>query len=149
MSDVLIRRLDGMRGEFEVAKASTQYLQSEWPRLHSHPAFKALAMTEVRQAVSNLEVTYIVRLFTTFASMLRDFLPRPHPNHPDRRGAYDLIDRTASRLHITTVVKEKAHQFREYRNHAVHEGETAMTAMLFADALATLNRFLSWLPNPP
>jgi len=98
---------------------------------------------------SNLEATYIVRLFTTFESMLRDFLPRPHPNQPDRRSAYDLINRAASRLQIPAVTKDEAQQVREYRNRAVHQGGTAVTALLFSDALAALNRFLSWLPNPP
>lgn len=106
-------------------------------------------MTDVRRAVSNLEATYIVRLFTTFESMLRNFLPRPHPNQPDRRSAYDLINRTASRLRIPAAVRDEVQQVREYRNRAVHEGGTAVTAILLADALAALNRFLSWLPNPP
>lgn len=149
MSYVLISRLAEVRGEYEVTKASTEYLQSEWPRLHSHPPFEDLAMTEVRRAVSNLETTYIVRLFTTFESMLRDFLPLRHLNQPDRRSAYDLINRTASRLQIPAVTKDEAQQVREYRNRAVHQGGTAVTALLFSDALAALNRFLSWLPNPP
>lgn len=149
MSHVLIRRLAEVRGEYEVTKASTEYLQSEWPRLHSHPPFENLELKEVRRAVSNLEATYIVRLFTTFESMLRDSLPRTHPNQPDRRSAFDLINRTASRLHIPAVVRDEAQQVREYRNQAVHQGGTAVTALLFADALAALNRFLSWLPNPP
>jgi len=149
VSHVLISRLAAVRGEYEVAKASIEYLQSEWPRLHSHPPFDDLRMVEVRRAASNLEATYIVRLFTAFEAMLRDFLPRLHPNQPDRRSAYDLIDRTASRLHIPAVVRDEAHQVRQYRNQAVHAGGMAMTALLFADALAALNRFLSWLPNPP
>lgn len=149
MNDVLIRRLAEVKGEFEVARASTEYLRSEWSRLHSQPSFERLAMTDVRRAVSNLEATYIVRLFTTFESMLRNFLPRPHPNQPDRRSAYDLINRTASRLRIPAAVRDEVQQVREYRNRAVHEGGTAVTAILLADALAALNRFLSWLPNPP
>lgn len=149
MSYVLINRLAEVRDEYEVTKASTEHLQSEWPRLHSRPPFEDLELKEVRRAVSNLEATYIVRLFTTFESMLRDFLPRPHPNQPDRRSAYDLINRAASRLQIPAVTRDEAQQVREYRNRAVHQGGTAVTALLFSDALAALNRFLSWLPNPP
>lgn len=149
MSYVLIGRLAAVKREYEVTRASTRYLQAEWPRLHSSPAFDNFGMTEVRLAVDNLEATYIVRLFTAFESMLRDFLPRPHPHQPDRRSAYDLINRAASRLHIPAVVRDEAHQVRGYRNQAVHQGGTAVTALLFADALAALNRFLSWLPNPP
>jgi len=149
VSYVLINRLAEVRDEYEVTKASTEHLQSEWPRLHSRPPFEDLELKEVRRAVSNLEATYIVRLFTTFESMLRDFLPRPHPNQPDRRSAYDLINRAASRLQIPAVTRDEAQQVREYRNRAVHQGGTAVTALLFSDALAALNRFLSWLPNPP
>ena len=132
-----------------MAKASTEYLQGEWSRLHDYLYFKDLELKEVRRTVSNLEATYIVRLFTTFESMLRDFLPRPNPNRPDRRSAYDLINRAASRLHIPTAIRDEVQQVREYRNQAVHQGGAATKVLLFVDAMAALNHFLSWLPNPP
>lgn len=149
MSHILTRRLAEVRSEFEVAKVSTEYLQSEWPRLHGQFPFESLELKEVRRIVSNLEATYIVRFFTTFESMLRDFLPCPSPNRPDKRSAYDLINRPASRLHIPAAIRDEAQQVREYRNQAVHQGGAATKVMLFADGMASLNRFLSWLPNPP
>jgi len=149
VSHILIWRLAEVRSEFEVARASVEYLQGEWPRLHDDLYFKDLELKEVKRAVSNLEATYTVRLFTTFESMLRDFLPRPSPSRPDRRSAYDLINRTASRLHIPSLVRDEAHQVREYRNRTVHQGVAATKTVLFMDAMAVLNRFLSWLPNPP
>lgn len=149
MSHVLIRRLAGVKRELEVARICAEYLQSGWSRLHSSPPFENLALKEVRRTVSNLEATYIVRLFTTFESMLRDFLPLRHPGQPDRRSAFNLINLAASRQHIPAPLRDQAQQVREYRNQAVHEGSTTSTPLLFGDALASLNQFLSWLPNPP
>ena len=93
-----------------------------------------------------MEATYIVRLFPIFESILREVLPVRSSSSPDRRSVYDLINRAASKWRISTAVRDEAHRIREFRNLTIHQNNAATIPLLFADALAGLNRFLSWLP---
>lgn len=103
-------------------------------------------LSEVRRASANLEATYIIRLFSTFESVLREVLPPRSLDTPDRRGAYELINRAASKWRVSAAVRGKAHSIREFRNAEVHQSGMDKQDITFADALAGLNRFLSWLP---
>ena len=127
-------------------QACADYLEEGWHHLHFDPYFSSLGLAEVRRASSTLEATYTVRLFSVFEAILRDFLPLRHPAQVDRRSVHDLINRTASRLHIPANIRDGAHQVREFRNQAVHQNQTLPSRLTFADAVAFLNRFLAWLP---
>lgn len=146
MSYLLIQRLGLLREEFDVAKASIDYLEHFWPRLHREPIFEALELDQVRSAGDHLEATYLVRLFSTFEAILREVLPYRSSLVPDQRSAYNLINRAASRWRLAAGVRDEVHRVREARNDAVHQNQSEL-ALSFAEALAILNRFLSWLPS--
>ncbi len=145
MSYILIRRLASVRSEFEAAKAAIDYLEKNWSRIHTEAGFEDSELSEVRHASANLEATYVIRLFSMFESVLREVLPPRTLNSPDKRGAYELINRAASKWRVSAAVKDKAHLVRQFRNAEVHQSEIDKD-VTFAEALAGLNRFLSWLP---
>jgi len=108
--------------------------------------FRDLKFLQVREAAANIEVTYIVRLFSVFESILRDILPVRISGLPDRRSVYDLINRSASKWRIPAGIRDDAHNVREFRNLTVHQNNANAPLLLFADAIAALNRFLGRMP---
>ena len=115
--------------------------------MQAEAEFENLKLFQVRQASTNLEATYIIRLFSTFEAVLREVLPQHSLNKVDKRSAYDLINRSASKWRIASSVRDEAHQVREFRNVFVHRNEVALPALSFAEALSRLNRFFAWLPD--
>lgn len=51
-----------MRDEFEAAREALAYPNRNWNRLQSVKQFRGIIRPDVREALSNLEDTYIVRL---------------------------------------------------------------------------------------
>ncbi len=98
-------------------------------------------------AQNNLENTYIIRLFTLFEEELKQHLVETKQSVPYK--AVHLVNKVASKEHISNVVRDKAHTVRDYRNDVVHSPSAVAAAIDFTSALAALNTFLSWLPEPP
>ena len=146
MSHLQIQQLILIKGEYQAAQASVNYTEREWSRLRWEQNFSRIEFRQVRQATANVEATYIVRLFSVFEGILRAVLPVRVASSPDRRSVYDLINRCASKWRIPTLLRDEVHRIREFRNQAVHQSDAA-APLLFADALAGLNRFLAWLPD--
>ncbi len=147
MSHLQIQRLILIKGEYKAAQASIDYTEREWSRLRWEQGFSRIEFPQVRQATVNIERTYIARLFSVFESILRGVLPVRVSGSPDRRSVYDLINRAASKWRIPAPIRDEAHHIREFRNLTVHQNSAAASPVLFADALAALNRFLSRLPD--
>jgi hypothetical protein len=146
MSYILIQQMVRIREEFDVAKSTVDYLERSWANMHREPAFEGLQLAQVRMAAINLEPTYIVRLFSAFEAVLRSILPG---KQPDRRSAYALVSKAASKWQIPSPLVAKVDHLREFRNRYVHQATIDSSSMTFTEALASLNHFLSWLPNPP
>lgn len=146
MSYLQVQELARIENEFEAVKASVGYLERLWPGLINERDFRGLKFLQVQAAAANIEITYIVRPFSVFESILRDILPVRISGGPDRRSVYDLINRSASKWRISVAVRDEAHQIREFRNQFVHHNNVNTSPVLFADAVAALNRFLIWLP---
>ena len=146
MSYILIQRLTKIRDEFEAARAAIDYLVEHWNRIDRELGSGNLEFFKVRRASANLEATYVIRLFSAFEGALREILPSRSLLVSDRRGAYELINRAASRWRVSATVKDNAHLVREFRNAEVHQSIVTEQDMTFMEALAGLNRFLSWAP---
>jgi len=147
LSYTLIQRLTLIRDEYDAAQASVTYAKRVWSQIQTEAEFDKLKFFQVRQASTYLEATYTVRLFSTFEAVLRDVLHLHSLTKADRRSAYDLINRSASKWRIASSVRDEAHRVREFRNIFVHRNEIAYPALSFTEALGLLNRFLAWLPN--
>lgn len=146
MSYLLVQQLARIEDEFEAVKTSISYFERLWPRLTNEQGFGELKFLQVREAAANVEVTYVVRLFSVFESILRDRLLVRIAGSPDRRSVYDLINRSASRWRVSAAVRDEAQRIREFRNLLVHQNSAEASLVLFADAISALNRFLAWLP---
>jgi len=103
----------------------------------------------IREAMRNLEGTYLVRLFAAFEAALRSF-DRARHNDPSRDlSASLLIDTIGGRRGqgISSAVRGGAHAVRSVRNYWAHESDSIPEPMTMAEARARLQRFLSWLPE--
>ena len=147
MSYLLIQRLTLIRDEYDAAQASVSYAKRQWSQIQPEAEFNNLNFSQVRQASIYLEATYVVRLFSTFEAVLREVLSLSPANKVDKRSAYDLINRSASKWRIASSVRDEAHRVRESRNIFVHRSEIVAPVLSFAEALGMLNRFLAWFPS--
>jgi hypothetical protein len=100
--------------------------------------------TELRRCARNLEITYVLRLFSTFEAILRDYwlsgLSRR--TEPEMRR---LMNSIAARRGVNTEDLALAHQIREYRNDVIHE-DLNDGRFDFPQCLRGLSLFLRWLP---
>jgi hypothetical protein len=99
--------------------------------------------TELLRCAQNLESTYVLRLFSTFEAILRDFwLNGVRRNtEPEMRR---LMNSVATRRGVNADDLALAHQIREYRNNLIHEN-LAAGRFDFYQCLRGLSLFLRWL----
>lgn len=100
--------------------------------------------SDLRNAVENLEGTYLVRLFAEFESGLRNWYATLKGTVPPAR---DLIDAIATRRKIPDEDRDEVHEVREYRNALVHETDSEAEAVPLADARHRLCTFFARLPE--
>jgi hypothetical protein len=131
-----VQRLISVRQEFEAIQTALG------PRL----ADVSLANSaHLVRAVSNLEKTYLIYLFSEFEGILRDYLTDIRPRRRIPRVAELLMDRVAGLAHIPDGVRHAAHAVRNYRNALVHRGVLIVPVISFREAFSVLSRFLSIL----
>lgn len=102
-----------------------------------------LRQGEITLAATNLEGTYIVRLFAEFESGARQFWAANWDTYPK---TVDLLDGLAARRGISDTERDNAHIVREYRNALVHERDEAPDAVSIRVARGYLCTFFSRLP---
>jgi hypothetical protein len=100
-----------------------------------------------RDCSLNLEPTFILRLFSEFEFILRDYLAFMRPSPRVRRTRMEiLINRAATIEQIPHHIMMAAHQVREFRNRIVHEG-IHVKLLTLQECKSMLNQFLSHLPR--
>ena len=97
----------------------------------------------------NLEGTYLVRLFAAFEAALRSYDRARHHDPTRKEDASVLIDSIGGRRGqgISGVIRERAHAVRKVRNYWAHENDELPTLLSLVEARASLQTFLSWLPE--
>ena len=104
------------------------------------------------EALKHLETVYTVRLFSVFEGILKEHivLSHPHIHLPEDAKAIWLIDRVANLQtpHISSSIREHAHNVRKYRNYLIHSANVAANVD-FDDALFYLSKYVAKLPAPP
>jgi hypothetical protein len=105
----------------------------------------------LRNAVKNLEGTYLVRLFAVFEAALRSY-DRARHNDPNRENvASVLIDTIGGRrgMGIPGTLRDGAHKVRLLRNYWAHENDAFPedAAMTIGDAQSRLQKYLARLPE--
>jgi len=145
MSHRLIRELVLIREEFTATRASITYVLRIWSMRHDEAEIAGQKLGATQQANDNLEATYLVRVFARFEAILRDHFPAAKPNVDVPEAAAILIDQLGAHYRIPAAIRSDVHAVRRYRN-AVAHAHPGADVVLFADAMATLNRYLAWLP---
>jgi len=138
-----------IEGEYRAARTAVDRLKFEIAQGADAAAHDERTRANLRRADSNLEGTYLVRLFAAFEAALRSY-DRARHNDPNRSlDASALIDSTGGRRGqgISSAHRAGAHAVRLVRNYWAHESENPPAPMTQAEARARLQRFLSWLPE--
>ncbi len=148
MSRILIRNLAGVRQEFEAARAALFYAEKQWSLAVNDIMLKGVTKGHVSGALSKVEQTYLIRLFSEFEGMLRDYLQKRRETVPNK--AYDLINKVAKpqRANVPDAKRDAVHLVREYHNAVVHDQGSGAVAVSFDQALSALNQYLIFLPDP-
>ena len=100
---------------------------------------------DLRTAAAELRRTYLIRLFSEFEGVLRDYW-RNGVGRPTRPNIEVLIERVAARRGAESAVVAGVHAVRALRNDLVHAPAPPEKMPPIADARRRLCRFLARLP---
>ena len=106
-----------------------------------------LKPSQLRQCGGNLELTYLLRLFTGFEAIIRRYweVVRPRPT-PRRTNVQILMNRIAIECQIPFDILQNAHEVREYRNEIAHR-DKPIGQITFDQCKSRLGVFLAYLPR--
>ena len=134
--------------EFAAGQFATRKILALWNEHVRIPLeAKAAGVTEgmLQRAASNLEITYLVRLFADFEGILRDYWENGmgRTTEPPMQQLLDAIaaDRTMNAADLAA-----AHAIREFRNDVIHES-LRLRRYTFAFCVRCLGSYLRWLPQ--
>jgi hypothetical protein len=100
--------------------------------------------SELTRCRENLEINYILRLFSEFEAAVRDYwVSRVRNTRPNMST---LMDRVADRCGITALVLVTAHDIRSFRNDIIHQNPRALT-FDYSDCAKSLGNYLGFLPQ--
>jgi hypothetical protein len=139
-------RIRAIEREFESASLAVQELGR---RLRADPSALnefGLRFQDFQNLESNLEATYLVRLWAEFEAGLREAWADLY-NRPTSPPMRDLLEAIAGLCHLPQDWLDQAQELRTYRNALVHEGETDADPLDFAEARRRICRFFSGLPT--
>ena len=94
---------------------------------------------------SNLDVTYLIRIFAVFEAVLRNFWTLGIQRNTSPNTT-DLLNAIAARRGVSADVLDEAHRVRQFRNSVVHEGSEAIVSVTAERASHILARFIGRLP---
>lgn len=99
---------------------------------------------EIVAASTNLEGTYVIRVFAEFETGARQYWGAKWGTDPK---SVDLLNGLAARCIIPETLLRDVHKVREYRNALVHEREDVPEVVPIAVARSYLCHFFSFLPT--
>src|SRR5437588_7976763 len=102
-------------------------------------------LSQLRRCANHLSLTYVVRLFAEFETILRDYLAAARQGVRRRTSMETLMDRIAAIRTIPPNVRLAAHEVRQYRNAVLHH-RAIFDAVTFDQCKTKLSHFLSYLP---
>jgi hypothetical protein len=144
------QRITEVWGESKATRAAVDRLRAA---LQATPEIRneleTAALENLKDAHLNLEGTYIVRLFAAFEAGLRSF-DRSRHNDPNRKtDASVMIDQIGGKRYrgIPADDRKRAHSVRQVRNFWAHESDDFPGPMSVDAARASLQKFLSELPD--
>jgi HAMP domain-containing protein len=137
-----------IRDEFAAGQWALKYLQSIWDT-DSDVAINAIrdkvTATEIQRCRKNLEITFVIRLFSEFEAILREYW-RNGLSRPTEPPMFDLMESIARRQDMNASDLAAAHGIREYRNDIIHES-LRDGRFDFRTCLGDLSKYIRWLPG--
>jgi hypothetical protein len=143
MSHVHIGRLSRIRDQSDAARLALESTINRWNSPEIQQSMQNVSFNAITFALSEIEVTYQVRLFSEFESILREYLVDDLGIRiNDKTGVATVINRVTSRLKIESAIHIGAQNVRQNRNKIVHYAGRTVTTLSFVDAMSALNRYL-------
>ena len=141
----LIRRA---RNEFDAARFALTHVSSELnrsPELYRKAERAKVTVSELKRCSNNIQITFIIRLFSEFEAILRDYWLEgmQRVSEPNMQRLMDWI---ASQCNMDAPDLAIAHQMRDYRNKVIHNKPGALIFDLPATSKG-LGMYLRWLPE--
>jgi hypothetical protein len=146
MNREFLDRLRAVENEYLCCHAALTSSVRAWATVSDMPEWQGRIRSQAQEALERLESTYIVRLFSEFEAVLREYWTTTEEVVvPDR--VEGLINRLGSRYRLPAAVRERAHEVQYYRNALLHRGARRAGVVSFGAARRALNFFLAGLPD--
>lgn len=141
----ILRRV---RDELEAARFALRYVlesRADSPTLDAAATRQGITNDELARCARNLEVTFVLRLFSDFEAILRDYwrTGMGRRTEPEMRR---LMDSIAARRVMNADDLRLAHHIREYRNDVIHE-RLRDPRFDFPTCARAIGKYLFWLPE--
>ncbi len=139
-----LNRLRAIEREFLAGRLAARRLKNA---IEGDPTLLPPPLTprDVHRLNSNLEATFLVRLFAEFEAGLREVWADWCQKKTAPRME-ELLNSLAARCSISDGQRDHAHAVRKYRNALVHEGSEGATAVSMGDARKYLCTYFSFMP---
>jgi len=139
-------RLRAIESEYLSCHAALSFAVREWATVAEGPEWHGRVRSQAQEALARLEDTYIIRLFSEFEALLREYWADTEATAvPDR--VEDLINRFGSKYRLPERIRTQAHDVQYYRNALLHRGARRRGAVPFGSARRALNFFVAQLPE--
>ena len=146
MNYEFLDRLRSVEHEYVACRAALEYAIREWPNVFDSPEWTSRGLGQAQEALRRLEDTYVIRLFSEFEAVLREYwLATVRSAVPVRVDT--LMNRLGSRHRVPAQIRAGAHAVQHHRNALVHCGAPAAARVALGNARRALNRFLAVLPD--
>jgi hypothetical protein len=145
--DYAFNMLRRVRDELDSGRFAISHVLAEWnrnPKILADALRGGFTESELRRCAMNLEITYVLRLFSEFEATLRDYWAHGLKRSTEP-GMLDLMESVASSRSVPGDDLTLAHQIREYRNDVIHES-LRDARFDFPSCLRAFGRYLRWLP---
>lgn len=139
----MLRRI---HDELDSARFSISHVLAIW---NSPPTLSIMVRSghtrnQLLRCSANLEMTFILRLFSQFEATLRDYwlVGMGRTSEP---GMFDLMEGIAANRNMNHADLSFAHGVRNFRNRLTHE-LVGTPRLDYATCARRLGRYLRWLP---
>ena len=151
MNQMYLYKLKRVVDEYVATKEALNYIIVNRDSIKVFPFAGGLPLSDFKLALSNIEITFFMRLFAEFEGCLRDFLQTRTSITVDARwGAEELINRVTAHNKdqskpIDSKLVDKVKMLKKIRNDVVHATGSTRLPVTIEEARSVLNTYLSKL----
>jgi hypothetical protein len=145
--DYAFNMLRRVRDELDSGRFAIGHALAQWninATLINAALRGGITESDLQRCATNLEITFVLRLFSEFEATLRDYWLHGLKRRTEP-GMFDLMESIARSRTMNDNDLALAHEIRDYRNDVIHES-LRDARFDFPDCLRGLGRYLRWLP---